>query len=126
MCSRRHHNQCVDRLRDGNVFNRRVNVRLRARVTIEHAGNNFSSGEGGEGERTNEFLSGVGHDDLNTNTAVLQQADDLCGLVGCNTAANSEGNFHAVFAPAYIGYRSPREGSSEKGRYERNRVSYEL
>ena len=62
----------------------------------EHSGDNFFSGERREGKRPYEFLGGAGHDDLHANTAILHQADDLCSLVGRNSASDAEGNFHSV------------------------------
>ena len=60
----------------------------------EHAGDDFFSGEGSEGEGLNELLGGAGHDDLHADAAILQQADNFGGFVGCDSAGDAEGDFH--------------------------------
>src|SRR5207248_7141498 len=41
-----------------------------------------------------EFLRGLSHHHLNADAALLQQANHFCCLVGCNPAANAEGDLH--------------------------------
>src|SRR5207244_9976504 len=48
------------------------------------------------GERLDEFLSRFGHDDLYADSTFLQEADNFCRLVSCNSAANAEGDFHKL------------------------------
>ena len=75
------------------MLNRRVDVGLLV-AGSEHVGNNLLSGEGCEGERPDEFLSGVGHDDLYADAPILQHAHNFSRLVRRNPAADAEGNFH--------------------------------
>ena len=88
------YDQSVDGLRYSDVLDRRINVRFGAGIAVEHAGYNFFSGKCREGKRTNELLGGVGHNDLNANAAVLQQADNFGGFVCRDATANSKRNFH--------------------------------
>ena len=84
----------VDGLRDRDVLDGGIDVGRMLLAGSEHAGDDFFSGERGEGEGANELLGGAGHDDLHANAAVLQQADDFRRLVGCNPAGNAEGDLH--------------------------------
>ena len=63
----------------------------------EHAGNDFFSGERGEGERTYKLLGGARHDDLHADAAVLQQADNFRRFVGRDAAGDAERDFHGCF-----------------------------
>jgi hypothetical protein len=72
-------------LRDPDVLDGGIDIRLRTRVGSEHAGYDFFSGESGEGEWTNELLRGRGHDHLNANAAVLKKADHLGSFVSRNS-----------------------------------------
>ena len=91
--------QGIDGLSDGYVLDGRINIRLNVAAAIaltsgEHVGNDFFAGKCGKGQRPHEFLRSPSHDDLNPDAAFLQQADNLCRLVRCNAATNSEGYFH--------------------------------
>jgi len=67
----------VNRLRDGDVLDGRVNVRSLLFAGRKHSGNHFFAGERGEGERANELLGRARHDDLHANATVLQEAHNL-------------------------------------------------
>src|SRR5439155_10727779 len=89
-----HYNKRVNCLRDCNVLDCGINVRLRAGVRRKHAGDNFFTGEGGKSERANKLLSRGSHYDLNADAPLLKQTDDLGSFVCCNAATDSECNFH--------------------------------
>ena len=74
----------------------------------EQVGDDFFSGESGEGERTNELLGGAGHDDLHADAAVLEQADDLRRLVGCNATGDAESDFHSRKSSGNVLNSQPR------------------
>jgi len=77
-----------------NVFDGGINVG----VTIfrgKHSGDNFFSGERGEGEGANKLLRGFGHDDLHADAAFLHEPDDFRRFVGGNPATNTESDFHS-------------------------------
>ena len=84
----------IDRLRDRDVFDGRVDVGFMRFVRREHAGDDFLSGKRGKGEGSNELLGGPRHHDLHADAVILQEADDLCRLVGCNAAGDAEGDLH--------------------------------
>ena len=86
----------IDRLRDGDVLDGGVDVGLMLFAGREHAGDDFFSGESGEGERADELLGGAGHDDLHADAAVLQQADDFRGLISCDSAGDAESDLHGI------------------------------
>ena len=86
--------QSVDRLRNCNVFNRRINIGRVLFPRRKHPGNNFFSGESGEGEGTYELLGGARHDHLHADAAILQQTNNLGRLVGCNSAADAKSYLH--------------------------------
>src|ERR1039458_3848528 len=54
-----------------------------------HGGDDFVAGERGEGKRLNELLGGAGHDDADVDFILLQEADEFSGLVGGDSAADS-------------------------------------
>ncbi len=87
----------IDGLRDGDVFDRRIDIGFVLFAGGEHAGDDFFSGKGGEGEGPDEFLGGAGHDDLHADTAILQQANDLGCFIGCDSTGNAEGDLHGIF-----------------------------
>src|SRR5213078_2596369 len=60
------------------------------------AGNDFLSRKCSEGERLDEFLSRFGHNDLNPDSAFLQQTNNLCRFVRCNSAGDAECDFHKL------------------------------
>ena len=62
----------------------------------EHVGDDFFAGESGKGERPDKLLRGVGHDDLHADAAVLQQAHNFRRLIGRNSAADAESDFHRL------------------------------
>jgi hypothetical protein len=49
------------------------------------------AGERGEGERLDELLGGSGHHNADVNFILLKCADEFGGLVGCDSAADSDG-----------------------------------
>src|SRR5208282_2106551 len=61
----------------------------------EHIGNNFFTGEGCKGQRTNKLLRRARHHDLHTNAAVLQKAHDFRRLISCNPTGHAQRNFHS-------------------------------
>ena len=63
-------------------------------ASAEHFGDNFFSGERGEGERRDEFLRRARHHHLHVELFLLQAADELRGLVGCNSAGDAESDLH--------------------------------
>ncbi len=92
-----HNQQRINRLRDRDMLDGRVDVGLGIFVARgEHIGDDFFAGERGKGERANKLLRPLGHDDLHADAAVLQQANDFRRLVGRNPAADSECNFHEL------------------------------
>ena len=92
---RRRDHECIDRLCNRNMFDSGIDVGLGV-SSLEHAGDNFFPGKCGEGERTHEFLRGLGHDDLYADFAILQQADDFRRFVGCDPAAYAKSYLHGV------------------------------
>ncbi len=64
------------------------------------AGDDLVAGEGGEGERADELLGGASHDDVDVGSALLEEADQLGGLVGGDSPGdayrNAEG-FHGSY-----------------------------
>ena len=89
--------QRVNGLRHRNVFDGGIEVGFMLLAGSEHAGDDFFSGERGEGKRSYEFLGGAGHDDLHLDAAVLHQAYDLRSLVRRDSASNAERNLHKQF-----------------------------
>src|SRR5579863_200862 len=86
--------QRVDGLRHRDVLDGGVDVRLVLFIGGEHPGDHFFTRERRKGERTNKFLSRVGHHYLHPNSAVLQQADNFRRLVGRDSAGHAQSNFH--------------------------------
>ena len=83
----------INRLRHGNVFDRRIKIGLLG-ACAEKIGNDFLAGKRGKRQGPDKFLRRAGHDDLNSYAAVLQQAHNLRCLIRRNAAANAERNFH--------------------------------
>src|SRR5690348_9715764 len=83
------------------MFNRRFNIR-RFIPTRKNVSDNFFAGERGKGKGTNEFLCGPRHDDLHTQIAFLQKAQDFGRLVGGNSAADAKGYLHESYAAASL------------------------
>jgi hypothetical protein len=83
-------------LRDCDVLDGGIEIRFGPITRREHAGDNFFSGERGEGKGTNELLGGAGHHDLDADPSILQQADDFCRFVGCDAAGDTQSNFHTI------------------------------
>jgi hypothetical protein len=91
-----HDDEGINRLCDRNVLDGRIQIRfLPARG--KHSCDDFFSGKGSEGEGADELLSGAGHDDLHADAAILQQANDFGGLIGCDAAGDTEGDLHDMF-----------------------------
>ena len=88
--------ECVNRLRDRDVLDGGLNIGLMLFASRKHSGDDFFTGQSGEGERANKLLSSAGHHDLHADTTVLQQADQFCRFVGCDSAGNSEGDLHTI------------------------------
>ena len=89
----RSHQQTINGLRDGYMLDCGVEIGLLGRGA-EHAGDDLLAGKRGKGERADKLLRRSGHDDLHTYGAVLQQANEFGGLVGCDSAADTECNSH--------------------------------
>src|SRR5713226_3329902 len=79
-----------------------VNIWRRA-LCSEHVSDYFFPGERGKRQRSNKLLRGAGHNDLYPDAAILQQADNFRRLVGCNSAADAQGNLHERFLSPEIG-----------------------
>ena len=60
----------------------------------EHFGDDFLSGERGEGERRDEFLGGARHHDLHVELFLLQAADKLRGFVSSDSTGDAESDLH--------------------------------
>ncbi len=88
--------ESIDRLRDCNVLDGGIDVGLVFLAGREHAGNDFFSGERGEGKRLDELLGGAGHDDLHADATVLQQTQNFSCFVRCDSAGDAEGDLHIV------------------------------
>ena len=56
------------------------------------------AGDGGEGEGLDELLGGGGHDDVGVEAGVLEEADEVDGLVGRDAAADSYGDLDGLGA----------------------------
>ncbi len=75
VCGSGRDHQRVNGLCYGDVLDGGINVGFGAGVRGEHAGDDFFSGERGEGKRADELLRRSGHDDLHAYAVVLQQAN---------------------------------------------------
>jgi hypothetical protein len=65
------------------------------------------AGERGERERLNKFLCCAGHDDADVDSILLECADKFGGLVGSDSAADSDGyarhfSVHENPSPRYL------------------------
>ena len=67
----RSNQQRIDGLCHSDMLDRGINIRMLAGTRTEHICNNFFAGECRKGERPNELLGSVGHDDLHADPAVL-------------------------------------------------------
>ena len=57
---------------------------------VKRVRGNGIAGQRLQGERRNELLGVSGHYDTNCGSCLDQEADDLCRLIGGNTAAYSK------------------------------------
>src|ERR1700686_2725151 len=73
----------------------------------EHVGDHFFSGERCERQRPNELLRRMGHDDLHTNAAVLEEAHDFRRLISCHPTGHAQRDFHSRKAAATASTSSP-------------------
>src|SRR4029077_17296547 len=90
------------------MLDRRFDIRRPgSRLRTEHIGDYFFSGEGCERQRTNELLRRTGHDDLDTNAAVLQKAHDFRRLISCHSTGHAQRNFHSRKEAATASRSSP-------------------
>ncbi len=115
----------VDALRHGDVLDGALDVRGRVgALGAEHFGDYFFAGERGEGERRNEFLRGAGHHDLHVELFLLQAADELRGLVGSDSARDSESDFHGGLEEAPSAAAGARTSAIHSERYLRRLLSF--
>ena len=78
--------QQVNSLGDGYVFDGAFDVGGGGACGGEDVGDDFLSRERGEGQRSDEFLGGAGHYDLDVELFGLQAADQFGGFVGRDAA----------------------------------------
>ena len=90
----RRDDQGVGRLRGIDVFDGGVEIIVGRFGRGPQAGDDFVSGERGEGERLNELFRRLGHDHVNIESMLLQGADQLCCLVGGDAAGDANRDLH--------------------------------
>jgi len=60
------------------------------------AGNDFVSGQGGEGERRDEVLRGPGHDHVHVECMLLQFAHQFRGFIRSDAASDADCDLHEL------------------------------
>ncbi len=86
----------IDALRDGNMFNRALDVCRSQTSSAEHIGDDFLSGECCEGERSDKFLRGARHHHLHVQLFLLQAAHKFSGFVSRNASGDAQRNLHRI------------------------------
>jgi hypothetical protein len=86
--------QKINPLRDSDVLDRAFNIGGLGAAGTEDLGDNFFSGERGERQRRDELLRRACHHHLDVELFLLEPADKLHGLVGCNSTGDAQSDLH--------------------------------
>src|SRR6185312_16342911 len=90
---RRRDNQSINRLSNSDMLDGGINVGvLRARA--EEIRNHLLAAEGSERKRADKLLGSAGHNDLDSQSAVLEHAHQFGGFICSNAARDTKSYLH--------------------------------